>query len=82
MVAFAASTSDVRYVALENNCPPKKIEVYNQKVGGQAEATYRVECALPKQKDESQKTADAILIRCRYDLCTFLRPELAQEGKQ
>lgn len=71
-----ASTSEVRYVAMENNCSPKKIEVYNQKVGDQAEITYLVECNLPKTVDETAKTPSAILIRCRYNLCAFVRPQM------
>ncbi|MBI1272853.1 MAG: hypothetical protein GC131_02060 [Alphaproteobacteria bacterium] len=78
--AHAASTADVRYVAIENNCTPKKIEVFNQKVGDNAEVTYRVECNLPKARDETSKTASAIHIRCRYDLCAFVKPEVS-EGK-
>ncbi len=74
--ALAASTAEVRYVSIENNCPPKKIEVYNQKVGDQAEVTYRVECDNEKSVDETAKTASSIIIRCRYNLCSFVRPVL------
>ncbi len=73
--AFAASPSDAREVARINNCTPKKIEVYQQTLGAGGRTIYRVECNLPKGKDEKAvQTADAMLIQCDGSLCELLRP--------
>lgn len=69
-----AAPADAREVARLNNCPPKKVEVYRQSLGAQGRTIYRVECNLPKAKDESApKGADALLIQCDGSLCQFLR---------
>ncbi len=72
--SFAAS-SDAREVARLNNCPPKKIDVYQQTLGSEGRTIYRVECNLPKSKDDNAvQTADAVLIQCNGSLCALLRP--------
>jgi len=80
--ARAASNAEVRDVAISYNCPPKKIEVYNQSVGTNSQTVYRVECALPKAKDESSKTASAILITCDLSLCAYTRAVMAEDTAQ
>ena len=73
--AFAGQ-AEVRDVARVNNCPPKKIEVYQQILGDAGETVYRVECVLPKvvggDKDAPQPSA--MLISCVQNLCIMLRP--------
>ena len=70
-----AATSDAREVARINNCPPKKIDVYQQTLGNEGQTIYRVECNLPKSKDENAvQTADAMLIQCKGSMCALLRP--------
>lgn len=70
-----AGTSDAREVARINNCPPKKVEVYQQSLGIEGNTVYRIECNLPKAKNENApKTADAVLIQCTGSLCSLLRP--------
>ena len=73
-----AAPADAREIARLNNCPPKKIEVFQQKLGTDASTIYRVECNLPKAKDETSKTADAILVRCDGSLCEFLQAVSAE----
>lgn len=78
--AQAASSSDAREVARNYNCPPKKIEVFQQSLGREGKTVYRVECNLPKAKDENAvQTANALLVQCNGNLCTLLRS--VAEGK-
>jgi len=75
LAPVSAASSDAREVARLNNCPPKKIEVYQQTLGTGGRTVYRVECNLPKGKDEQAvQTADAVLIQCDGSLCDLLRP--------
>ena len=71
-----AGQAEVRDVARLNNCPPKKIEVYQQALGAMGETIWRVECVLPKTVGTASATptANAILIGCVQNLCEFLRP--------
>ncbi len=76
-----AALSDAREVARLNNCTPKKVEAVQQTLGATGNTLYRVECTLPKSKDDSAaKTADAVLIQCDGSICGLLRP-LVSENK-
>lgn len=72
--AFAADQAQAKEVARLNNCPPKKIEVYQQTLGTQGQTIYRVDCNMPKGKGEDTPTANALLINCDESLCELLRP--------
>jgi hypothetical protein len=72
-----AGQAEVRDVAIGNNCPPKKIEVYHQELGANGDTVYRVQCTLPKtvgDTDKEAKPPDAILVTCEQNLCEMLRP--------
>ena len=72
--SLAADQSQAREVARINNCPPKKIEVYQQSLGQNANTIYRVDCNLPKAKGgEDKPTSNAILISCDETICELLR---------
>lgn len=86
--AALAATAEVRDVALANNCPPKKIEIYKQALGGGGDTVYRVQCTLPKtagatttEGEDAQKPPDALLIGCKQNLCDLLRPVSMGEQK-
>lgn len=69
-----SAVSDAREVARLNNCIPKKIEVYRQKLGADSQTVYQVECNMPKAKDESSpQSASAMLVQCNGSLCEMLR---------
>lgn len=71
-----AGQAEVRDVALANNCPPKKIEVYKQSLGADGETLYQVQCTLSKTvgtADPGTKPADAILVSCKLNLCEMTR---------
>ena len=69
-----ADQAEVREIARNNNCPPKKIEVYQQSLGTEGQTIYRVQCTMPKVVDEANKGPDELLIGCRDTLCALLRP--------
>jgi hypothetical protein len=71
-----ADQATVKEVARNNNCPPKKIEVYQQSLGPEGETVYRVECNLPKMVGDQSpgSAANALLIGCHDSLCELLRP--------
>lgn len=72
----SAGQAEVRDVALSNNCPPKKIEIYKQSVGN-GPVIYRVQCTLPKTVGTAESTGkapDALLIGCTQNLCDVLQP--------
>jgi hypothetical protein len=72
-----ADQPEAREVARINNCPPKKIEVYQQSLGGEGKTIYRVECVMPKTVGDSANAAPqatALLISCDQSLCELLRP--------
>jgi len=72
--AHAADQAQAKEVARINNCPPKKIEVYQQTLGADGKTIYRVDCNMPKSSDDSVKGADALLISCDQSVCEMLRP--------
>ncbi|NBX73876.1 MAG: hypothetical protein EB121_08710 [Alphaproteobacteria bacterium] len=76
-----AGLPEVRQTALDQGCTPKKIEIYSQEVGQNAQMIYQVECNVPKTVGDQTKTTNAILIRCRLDLCNFYRPVVKEEKK-
>lgn len=80
--ADAADLPQAREIARINNCPPKKVEVYQQTMGSSGETLYRVTCTLPKTVGDIPGTLppDSVLIRCENTLCTFNRA-LLQEKK-
>jgi hypothetical protein len=73
-----AGQAEVRDVAMSNNCTPKKIEVYKQNLGGDADSVYRVTCTIPKlvgpADADAPKPPDALLVGCTQNLCEMLRP--------
>jgi hypothetical protein len=73
-----AGQAEVRDVAIANNCPPKKIEVYKQSLGADGDTVYQVQCVLPKTvgaaADNGTTPPDALLIDCKQNLCDLLRP--------
>ncbi len=71
--AFAGQ-AEVRDVALANNCPPKKTEVYQQTLGQMGETVYRVECTVPKTVNaDAAPPANAVLISCVQNMCSLLQ---------
>lgn len=77
-----AGPADAREVARLNNCTPKKIEVYSQTLGSDSQTVYRIECNMPKTKEEASAPAtDALLVQCNGALCDLLRP-LANDAKK
>lgn len=69
-----AAPSDAREVARINNCPPKKIEVFQQTLGIDGKTVYRIDCNMPKTKEEKTgPSANAILVQCHGSLCGLLR---------
>lgn len=69
-----ADQSEVKEIARNNNCPPKKIDIYQQSLGTEGQVIYRVQCTMPKMVDEANKGPDELLIGCRDSLCQMLRP--------
>jgi hypothetical protein len=78
-----ASLAEVRDVALNNNCQPKKIEVYKQSLGSEGRIIYRVQCALPKTvgpaPEGDLKPPDALLVMCNQNLCSPMRSALLEK---
>jgi hypothetical protein len=76
-----ADMPEAKEVARINNCPPKKIEVYQQSLGSEGKTIYRVECTLPKTVggDGSAPKASALLISCDDTICTLLRPVMNEK---
>lgn len=70
-----AGTAEARDAARQNNCPPKKIEVYQDQLGSEGQVIYQVTCNLPKTTEKDSKGGpDALLITCNQSLCELLRP--------
>jgi hypothetical protein len=72
-----AGQAEVRDVALSNNCPPKKIEIFRQSLGADGTTIYQVQCVLPKivgTTDSAAKPPDGILVSCKQNMCDMLRP--------
>lgn len=81
--AFSADQAQAREVARMNNCPPKKIDVYQQSLGPEGKTVYRIECILPKTTGSAEnagKSIDTLLVGCDENLCDLLRP-VASEKK-
>lgn len=75
-----AGTSEAREVARLNNCPVKKIEVYQSQLGSMGKTVYQVTCNLPKTSgSESASGPDALLIGCDQSLCELIRPVSADK---
>ena len=81
--AAHAGQPEAREAARSANCPPKKIEVYQQSLGGSGQTVYRIECSLPKTVGETAgdvaAAPTALLIGCDQSLCTVLRPVTAEK---
>lgn len=70
-----AAPADAREVARMNNCSPKKIEIYQQKMGGDSSTLYRVECIPPKIVGENiLPMPTSMLVQCDGSLCKMMRP--------
>lgn len=65
--------AEVRDAAMQNNCPPKKIEVLRQTIGSAGETSYQVECNLPKAKEQAAGAVTSIVIKCQMNLCQTMR---------
>ena len=75
-----AGTSEAREVARLNNCTPKKVEVFQNSLGGSGKTVYQVSCTLPKSVgSEEAKGPDALLIGCAQSLCELIRPISIQQ---
>lgn len=68
-----AGLAEVRDVARQSNCPPKKIEVLRQSVGAAGETVYQVECNLPKAKEQSAEAKNSLVVKCQQALCQVAR---------
>jgi len=69
-----AGVAEARDVARLNNCAPKKVEIFQQKLGDTLQTIYRVSCIEPKVVDDkAPKSASAMLVRCDGSLCEMLR---------
>lgn len=71
--ANAADQAQAKEVARLNNCPPKKIEVFQQTLGIDGKTIYHVDCNMPKSKSEGAPTSNALLISCNESICELLR---------
>jgi hypothetical protein len=70
-----AGMAEAREVARQNNCLPKKIEIYEQRLGSNPATLYKVACIEPKTVGQNTtKTPSAILVQCDANLCSMLRP--------
>lgn len=70
-----ASRAEAREVARLNNCTPKKVEIYEQKIASSIQTVYLIECNLPKLVGEQKAPmASSILVQCTGALCRILRP--------
>ena len=79
-----AGQAEARDIAISNNCPPKKIEVYQQALGENGATIYRIQCTLPKtvaSADNSAKPPDTLLITCTQNLCDLLKMETLDDKK-
>lgn len=69
-----AGPAEAREVARLNNCTPKKIEIYDQRLGSNPTTLYKVGCVEPKTVGQNiPKTPSAILVQCEASLCSMLR---------
>ena len=78
--AAQAGQAEVRDVAIANNCPPKKIEIYQNLLGSQGKVIYQVTCNMPKMAgSDTASGPDAVLIGCDQSLCELIRPVSADK---
>ncbi len=71
--AFAGQ-AEVKDIARQNNCPPKKIDVQHNALGENGRTLYRVTCILPKVTEKEDAPLDALVIACTGSLCELVRP--------
>ncbi len=71
-----AGQAEARATALDNNCTPKKIEIYQQSIGAAGQTIWRVTCNLPKSVSQSKDSVapDALMISCDQSLCDVMNP--------
>ena len=75
-----ADQAEAREVARLNNCPPKKIEIYQNLLGSQGKVIYQVTCNMPKMAgSDTASGPDAVLIGCDQSLCELIRPVSADK---
>ncbi len=75
-----AGLAEVRESARQNNCAPKKIQIYQQQLGTNPLTTYRVDCIEPKTVGENlPKMPSAMLIEGETSICRLLRPITDQQ---
>ena len=72
--AHASEQSQAREVARLNNCPVKKIEVYQNSLGSTGKTIYRVQCNMPKATGQESVGDDTLLIGCDTGVCELVRP--------
>ncbi len=68
-----AGQAEVRDIAKQNNCIPKKIEILRQSIGLQSDVTYKVECNIPKATDQREGSPTSITVQCQMSLCQIVR---------
>jgi hypothetical protein len=74
-----ASQWDAREVARNNNCPPKKIDIYQQSLGLDGRTIYQVQCNVPKVVSDAPAGPDTLLIGCDGSLCSVIQPTTAEK---
>jgi hypothetical protein len=77
-----ASQVDAREVARINNCPPKKIDIYQQALGYDGRTVYQVQCNMPKVVGTAPAGPDTLLIACDGSLCSVMQPTTAGGDKK
>jgi hypothetical protein len=82
--SFAAHASqvDAREVARINNCPPKKIDIYQQSLGYDGRTIYQVSCTMPKVVGDAPAGPDTLLIGCDGSLCSVIQPTISGGDKK
>ena len=77
--ANANEQSQAREVARLNNCPVKKIEVYQNSLGSTGSTTYRVQCNMPKTVGQEGTAPDTLLIGCETGVCQLMRTAVGEK---
>ena len=80
-VTAHASQVDAREVARINNCPPKKIDIYQQSLGYDGRTIYQVSCTMPKVVGDAPAGPDTLLIACDGSLCSVMQPTTGSDKK-
>lgn len=75
----AAEQSQAREVARLNNCPPKKIEVFQSTLGSEGKTIYRIQCNMPKSTGGQEAGPDTLLIGCSSSLCEIINPTTSEK---